>query len=363
MILSSWRALCAPLLLMSALAAHARELPADLGTRLADGHIRPAAQRFADASGALAEATQRYCDEPRSEPRSKAVHDAFGAVIDAWGALELLRFGPLADAGRYERIWFWPDPRGIAQRQLQAALTKRDAALLEPGALAGRSVALQGLPAFDYVLYADGASTQIAANEDAGRYRCGYAHAIALQLQRTGGEIVAGWASDAAFAREFTAPAESNAHYRTSTEVASETVKALSTALQYQLEVALLPALGADAAAARPQRAPLWRSGMTARAWRAGIDGWIGFLRAARFADALADNERWIERNLLEEGGRVSADFAAIDQPLTDAMQGPPGRDRLVHATLVLRSMKSTVDELLVAALGVNLGFNSLDGD
>ncbi|WP_280632249.1 imelysin family protein, partial [Bordetella pertussis] len=48
-----------------------------------------------------------------------------------------------------------PDTRNVMARQVQAALAAADPALLAPGALAGRSVALQGLPALEFVLYGE----------------------------------------------------------------------------------------------------------------------------------------------------------------------------------------------------------------
>src|SRR3546814_8604156 len=39
---------------------------------------------------------------------------------------EFLRFGPLVAANRYERIYFWPDPRGITLRQVQGLLGQAD---------------------------------------------------------------------------------------------------------------------------------------------------------------------------------------------------------------------------------------------
>src|SRR3546814_13939620 len=54
---------------------------------------------------------------------------------------------------RYEHIYFWPDPRGITLRQVQGLLGQADGSMPDAAGLATQSVALQGLPALEYVLY------------------------------------------------------------------------------------------------------------------------------------------------------------------------------------------------------------------
>ena len=49
----------------------------------------------------------------------------------AWGAVEFLRFGPMAEIGRPERFDFWPDPRGFTSGS-SVWFSKRDATHLIP---------------------------------------------------------------------------------------------------------------------------------------------------------------------------------------------------------------------------------------
>jgi predicted lipoprotein len=85
------------------------------------------------------------------------VKDAFAAAVVAWSNVEILRFGPITENRRFERLFHWPDPKGLGQRQIEAALKSRDEAVTQPDELAGKSVALQGLPALEYLLYGNGA--------------------------------------------------------------------------------------------------------------------------------------------------------------------------------------------------------------
>lgn len=359
-------------LLLATTAAHAA-LPPDLGQRLVEGYIRPHTAQLHSATQALGTALDSYCAAPGDSARRQQVDTRFGALAEAWARVEFLRFGPLVENNRLERFFFWPDPRGVILRQTQAALAAADPALLAPAALRARSVAVQGLPALEYALYADGAAAQIAgaaargvATPGAatpGAYRCAFARAVTANLDALAAEIAAAWAPAGASAVEFAAPGPHRPLYRSNAEVGTETVKALSTGLQFTRDIKLLPALGASPAQAQPQRAPLWRSNLTLRSLRANADGLRAFAAAAAFETALTPRQRWISESIIAECARAAEDFAAPATSFAAASVDAGQRSQLEHAALVLKNAKAVVDEFLAAALGVNAGFNSLDGD
>ncbi len=100
----------------------------------------------------------------------EALKKDFADTVLAWAAVEFLRFGPMSQIGRPERFDFWPDPRGVTLRQVNALIAKRDASALDPAALAKKSAAVQGLSALEILLYDDAHS--IAADDEEARYRC-----------------------------------------------------------------------------------------------------------------------------------------------------------------------------------------------
>ncbi len=342
-------------------AVHAADLSA-LGQRWRDATIRPATAGFSKAADATHEALRAYCAKPGEATRA-TVATRFDALAEAWGRVEVLRFGPLVEANRFERVFFFPDPRGLVQRQVSALLAAADPAVLDAGALASRSVGVQGIPALEHALFAGEAAAQIAAADDAGRYRCAYATAVAAQLGTTAREIDAGWSDTSALARAFAEPDAASAFYRTPQEVAAETLKAISGSLQYVRDIKLAPAIGDTPEAARGQRAPLWRSGATRALLRGNVAGVRDLVVAARFDEAIAADQRWIAASLRDEAGRVLEDIDAVTLPFDRAVTDADARERLVHALFVLKNMKSITDEFLAAALGVNIGFNAFDGD
>src|SRR5690606_14607136 len=122
------------------------QVPGDLGQRLAEGYARPAVAKLTERAGQLEQALKAWCGSG-GQSDVKGVQQAFAGAAQAWAGVEFLRFGPLVQGNRYEKLAFWPDTRGVMQRQVRALLAAADPAAIAPGALASRSVAMQGLPA------------------------------------------------------------------------------------------------------------------------------------------------------------------------------------------------------------------------
>jgi predicted lipoprotein len=356
----------AVLLMLASGCATAPATPADslhgLGARLLRQYIQPRTRELATRTVQLHDAVREYCADV-SDARRNVVGARMAGTAEAWAAVELLRFGPLVEQNRAEQFFFWPDPRGVVQRQMRAILASADAALLGPAALRAQSVAVQGLPALEYALHADEAGRVISAGTADDRYRCAYASAVAANLARLAGEIEAGWQTGAPLATEFARPAAGNNVYRSTGEVATEVLKALSTALHVAHDQKLQPALGDSAAEARGTLLPLYRSGVTQRYLVAGIDALAQFHAASRVDTALPAGSAWTDAGLRAELRRVREDLAAITGPLDRRVDHPEQRELLVHAALLLVNARAIVDEHLAPALGVNLGFNALDGD
>jgi len=94
-------------------------LPSDLGARLTQRYVSGSMQRFEQASARLAQNLHTWCVSPDA-PGQNRVREDFVHTVESWAGIEFLRFGPLSEANRFERIFFWPDPRGVMLRQVQA---------------------------------------------------------------------------------------------------------------------------------------------------------------------------------------------------------------------------------------------------
>jgi len=354
------RILIAGLFCLSASAAVA-EPPEDLGKRVTETYIRPSVAHFANSAAALTGAMDRLCHAP-SEARFDTVRALFGTLVDSWFRIYFLRFGPLVDDNRFERIFFWPDPRGVILRQVSGILGNADPTALDPDLLAQKSVAVQGLPALEYALYGSGSQSILEGTAD-GKFRCDYALSTSVRIAETAAELVRAWSPDSDYAKDFTDPGPENDLYRSQTEVAAEVVKALAGGMTFLSDVVIAPFLGKEPEQARASRAPFWRSNHTLPALQEGVRGMRDFYEATDFAGNYAKSDEWIDGSLRLEMRTIDDTLGNITEPLEEAVAPGPGREALVYTVIALKSLHSTVDTRLASAVGVSVGFNALDGD
>src|SRR5205823_7679797 len=79
--------------------------------------------------------------------------DAYRRTADAWTEIEFVRYGPISDDFRVDRLNYWPERKNATARGLAALLTKEGSADLAPARFAENSVAVQGLPALERLLF------------------------------------------------------------------------------------------------------------------------------------------------------------------------------------------------------------------
>jgi predicted lipoprotein len=348
--------------LLTSISVTAGTLPADMGQRLADGYIRPATAQLLTRSSELLASLAPWCEAGAPAAARAKVDEQFRLLLDAWARVEVLRFGPLVGDNRFERVFFWPDARGLVPRQLGVALKAADPAFLAPGALRGRSVAMQGLPAIEFLLFGDGADA-LSDGSPASRYRCQLAAATTANVRDISAELDQAWSAAGDTGRKFTAPAADNPLYRNTQEVAAEAFKALATGIKFLREAKLAPMMGATAAEARAQRGTFWRSGSTARYLAANVRGMGDFYAAARLADSYTSVERSADEGFLAEAGRVESNLQSVAAMPLDAALVDPNRRHLILARLIADNMASMVAEVIAPAFGVTIGFNALDGN
>ena len=228
--------------LVAALAAPASESQLqDFLRRAVDAHIRPVHTDFATRTGELLAATTALCATPGPEARA-AVDVAFKGAVLAASALETVRIGPIASDNRRERIDFWPDARGRGLAQTQKVLAAEDPRDLDVTVLAAKSVAVQGLPAFEFLLYGTGSDAIV----EAGSFRCAFARAIAQNLAGMGAAMADGWKGDDGAAALLLAPGPKNPLFRDASEAAGQLVGDMATAMEILADQKLKAILGDD---------------------------------------------------------------------------------------------------------------------
>lgn len=336
-------------------------LEADYGRvveNIVAGHIRPSAERLAQASDLLVSDLADYCARPGPQTRGhldRTFADAAGAVA----AMDGLRLGPLVQEHRLERLAFWPDPRGLGLRQVQALLAEADPTVLEPGALQQKSVAVQGLTALEFVLYGSGAE----ALDTPGSYRCRYGEAIAANVRTIAHEIAAAWEAEDGAAALFLAPGPENPLYRTHKEAAGALVAAMATGLEILADQKIRAPLGETAEKARPRLAFLWRSRLTFQTMIRTLEAIEHEFAVSGLTDLLEKPQVWLGNSITFELSQAIGKVRELQGPVEAVATDPVDREKLKYLGIVAASLKRSIGRELSAAIGLEQSFNALDGD
>ncbi|MBD5771817.1 imelysin family protein [Marinomonas colpomeniae] len=109
-------------------------------------------KNYASSSKALEQSSYTLCTSP-SEKTLTAAKQAFEINALDWQQVQWLNFGPVTYFMRYYAFQYWPDKKGVTQRQLRA-LSQGDPSIMDaPKFWTSASIAVRGLTAIESLLY------------------------------------------------------------------------------------------------------------------------------------------------------------------------------------------------------------------
>jgi predicted lipoprotein len=331
----------------------------DTVNRAVDGFVRPAYAALAESTGALADTVGALCKAP-SPQALEAARQGFAAAVDAWSEAEIIRFGPVTYQNRLERLLFWPDRKGIGLKQVQGALADHDPAAADPAGLAGKSVAMQGFGALEFVLFGTGAETLAGAAEP---YRCAYGLAIARNIDGIARDVRTAWEDPQGFRATWEKPHTGNQVYRDETEAVTELMEVFINGLEMIRDVRLKGFLGETAEADKPRQAIYWRSGRTAQSMAHNLSAMRALFDASRLGEALPADQDWLAGSIRFEFANAARAAGGAAGPVAEALGDPARRQKLAYLLIVTTSLSELFGTRLADAFGLTAGFSSLDGD
>ena len=345
-----------------AVPAKAQEIDyAALNAAIVDNYVIPRYAVFAERTAALQASLEESCADGRLVvgESAAAYHDA----MDAWMDVQHLRFGPAMLFLRYDRLEFWPDKRGVVRRHLAQLLAAQDPQALETQTFANGSVAVQGFPALERLMF----DSEDSAWETP--FGCHLVVAIGGNLHAIAAGLLADWQDgETPYAKVVKGAAGGNETYFDAKEAALEFAKALRGALLLIDDYKLGRPLGDEAAAARTSRAESWRSGRSLR-------NILHNLTAAQhlyegtgdvsFAALLRAQPKGAELDAAISGAlaRLVAAVEAQPDSLVTALEAPDGWAELDAVRVETGQLMGLLSGPLSEVLDLPIGFNSYDGD
>lgn len=332
--------------------------------RSVDRHFLPHTDDFAKKSEQLVDSISRWCDAGGAETPD-AVKAAYKASVGGWAAAGIIRIGPARKHDHMTRIAFWPDPRRVVRRQVRQLLANRDPKFLAADVIGKQSVAIQGLPALELLLYPRGKGE----NEEAVAYRCRLANAIAENVAVEAKAIAQGWRGPQGWRAKMLSGGPDNPIYKTEAEAAAEILKSLVGALQTIREHEILPWQEAVEKGKGWAGLPFEQSGLSKVFLLEGVQSvreLHKLMKLDDYARALGRSDpkkEWL-RNWFQNSYRgIDKEAAQFDLPAKMKERGDTDTSALRRTKFYVNGLAQIIGREIAPAAGLFLGFNELDGD
>jgi predicted lipoprotein len=354
-----------PKLLLTSLAALAalttaacspKDPQAETSAAIAKQVILPTYSRWVDADRQLSISALAFCKGNASLNTARA---DFLHAQTAWAELQPLLIGPLAEGNRAWQIQFWPDKKNLVGRQVEQLVSAQPQ--IDAAALANASVVVQGLSAYEYILY--DAVVDITNTVQQARY-CPLLVAIGERQKSLAEDILNRWSStDGMLAQLSKFP---NQRYADAHEAIAELLRAQVTALD-SLKKKLGTPLGRQTKdIPQPFQADAWRSESSLKSLYASLLSaktvWTGVDNHG-LRGLLGAEQKPVADRIDTAYAGSSTLLSALQLPLAHLLASEDGRQQLNALYDSLNTLHRLHEGELAKALGVQLGFNANDGD
>ena len=333
------------LLCVAAQPAQAGPDPLAINTAIIDEVIVPAYRRLADATSAHAKEWQQACDGKVNVDQLKAsYHD----VADAWAESFHWNSGPITFLLRRDRFYHWPERRNSISKSLRKLLGTEAPEKLKLENFSHVSVAAQGLPAMERMLfeYTDTLSKP---------WNCKVAETIAANMAEMANATDKEWRGE--LAPMLARGEEHPIHFADPKDTLNKLFTELLTGYAIIKDQKILPVMGSSAKKAKPALVEARRSNRFAK--NLNINLHTLFVADAIMAQYIpADEAKNLahQRKAIQEQVKDLPDFGK-------AVYDEKGRTEYKAFTTALSALRKDMVDAYTKHLGIVVGFNSLDGD
>lgn len=323
---------------------------------LTDGVLLPAYTHWAEADRRLAASAIAFCADNQTTEEAR---EAFVHAQTAWAGLQPLLVGPMGEGNLAWQVQFWPDKKNLVARQVTALLNAKPE--LTQTDLDGASVVVQGLSAYEYILF----DTSIDLGEPATKARyCPLLTAIGEHQQKLAAGVLQQWQDKDGIADQLRS--FPNERYAEPSEAIAELLRIQVTALDGLKKKLGAPLGRLTKGHPQPYHAEGWRSDTTLANVAAVVKGaeglWLGAdqdgLRKLLGADQ-ADLAKRIDAGYAE----LLQQLTSMTQPFSELLSSEAGRGELDGVYQRIDRLHRLHQLELARALGVQIGFNAHDGD
>ena len=315
--------------------------------------IVPKYSQFSQSAEALATSTQALCSSP-SEQTLLDAKQAFINNVEDWQQLQWLNFGPVTYFMRYYAYEYWPDKKGVTQRQLRS-LSADPQTMQAPKFWTSASIAVRGMTAIESLLY-HGDFNVVAHPSD-----CEVLQAVSQHHASTTQDVLNQWqqskATDWIFPEE---GATASAEHLVLEQMVQQWLEHMSVVKDAKLEVPI-----GYKERANLKLAEFYRSEQSLEAIKTNLKSYRTLYHIG--SPSLYDAAKAQQPELAQSLENALADNLKIAMQLpSDYFTGSYTQEQRVEMAKPLVSAISNSQQTLtnlVTSMGFQIGFNSRDGD
>ncbi|MDO6461521.1 imelysin family protein [Granulosicoccaceae sp. 1_MG-2023] len=320
-----------------------------------DQHVIPRYQTLAEQSAAMQSAVAGYCKAPDADSLSGA-RDAYVEAMLAWQGIQHVNFGTVLYLMRDSAMQFWPDRKNVGRRQLRAALSYSGGAYDEEY-FRDASISVKGFPALESLLFDEAIADK---REKFPRY-CELMTAIAGNIAQMTDSIAVQWDD----ARSQYTDAGHNTFFEEPADASAQILKSLVEPLEVLRDTKILRALDESAAESNWKRSESWRSGISVANLSANVAALEALYQGTKPLSVKglleAQDQTALAVAISDQFAQIRAHLKTIAEPQAGPLSEAQWQDLNALAGQI-RDLNEQLDEAMLA-LGINLGFNSRDGD
>lgn len=326
--------------------------------RAVDEVIRPGYRNMQQSAARLTTAMKDLCDSGTQQTLDKA-KSAFDDTVRYWSIIEIVQTGPVMQDNLFEHVLFFPDRKGLGLKQVQALIAKADPKDATVDAIAGKSVAVQGLTALEYVLYGNGSDELIGQKNG---FRCQYGAAVAGNIQREAGEVVAAWEKPDGVQASWKHPGPQSEDFMDNKEAVTALLGILVHGAETVRDQRLEQFYKGKDTTPRPRMAIYWRSKNTWKSMAANLEGLRTLWQKAGMAELLpADNKPVADA--IEADFKTLLDTVPKLNPDIEVATSEPEKAKLDALLADSRELITAISDQYGGAIGLSAGFSFSDGD
>lgn len=332
---------------------------------LVNQHIVPSYQRLLKSSIQLQNDIASYCkplkmtesdkkeDKGHLDQQAVSISNNFKQLYLNWASVQPINFGPITYLKRQTRMQYWPDKHNVGSKQLRRLLADERSKKLSLDELQKKSVALQGLPALEKIIFSKKPIT--SAN-------CTLAHRISENIESIARETYDGWIQPPAlFMNDFLPKNYDYGTYSSTEEITSVIAKGITHYLAIIEQEKLKSVVEKNLHKNNLRKLEAWRSGISAQLIHANLK-MLENMYLSVFSAQLIHKNITLDKNIK----RLFSSLKSATQStasLYERLQMPEEHQKVLRWKKDIRELQELVHQAFNQELGIAFSFNSLDGD